>query len=627
MRASWQGIWRTIVALGALGLMAAFAFGSLFTTFVPWDDEGYFLQAYHDLLSGHVLYDQVFAMYGPFTFWSSALVARFNAANVTHDTFRWMTLPVWVAIATLMAGAVWRWTDRFAPSLVAFLLVGFRLQGLAKGIGHPQVWILLVVAMLLWLEPSTLFQPGQNLRAFCIGLVLGVVLLCKINVGVYVIIAVALAFGLQLGGRFRGLACGVPIAAASVLGLSLFFISRVGSEKFFALAYLASLALTVGVALGRPVQHQSVLTSLIWLAGGLGVCLCMGVGVTLASGTTVRGLFKGLITTPALFAKSYHYPFLDATEKNSILLSAIGLAFIVGMFRWRHLMEAQPAWLGLLKATAGAGLLCGFAYNHRVGLTGSLFFLCLLIVDTPRMPDSAYSRRLFLALLALLFSLQVFPMAGEQVDWAAILPIVASTVLLADGTNTLDRETLRMHLPRLTSVAAQAAEALLAICLFLLVGGNALQLCKQWRDTQPLNLPGAHWLRLPPAQAARLTGTVDELRQNCQAVLLVPGLYSFSLWSGVPPVEEKRINTWPFLWPDEVQRNDLPRLQHWNRGCVLVSRDMYQFFRQFAVSRQDRLLSEVQRTLRPNFTLQDLTLYTSLPRPEVSANAYDATRP
>lgn len=54
---------------------------------------------------------------------------------------------------------------------------------------------------------------------------------------------------------------------------------------------------------------------------------------------------------------------------------------------------------------------------------------------------------------------------------------------------------------------------------------------------------------------------------------------------------------------------------------------MCQFFRQFAVSRQDRLLSEVQRTLRPNFTLQDLTLYTSLPRPEVSANAYDATRP
>src|SRR5687767_15911884 len=112
-------IWilRGAVALVALGLVAALAFAYLFTTFMPWDDEGYFLQAYRDFLSGRVLYDQVFSIYGPLTFFSAALLARFDVANVTHDAFRWILLPVWIVIAALMGGLVWRWTRRFIPSV------------------------------------------------------------------------------------------------------------------------------------------------------------------------------------------------------------------------------------------------------------------------------------------------------------------------------------------------------------------------------------------------------------------------------------------------------------------------------------------------------------------------------
>jgi len=72
---------------------------------------------------------------------------------------------------------------------------------------------------------------------------------------------------------------------------------------------------------------------------------------------------------------------------------------------------------------------------------------------------------------------------------------------------------------------------------------------------------------------------------------------------------------------DKVQKNESPKLPQQNRGCVLVSRDMYCFFRQFAVSPgNDELLSEIQRTMRPIFTLQDLTLYRSSQRPEISSD-------
>jgi phosphoglycerol transferase MdoB-like AlkP superfamily enzyme len=140
-RCKW--ISRGLVSTVALGLVTIFAFATIFTTFVHWDDEGYFLLSYHEFLSGRIPYDQVSSTYGPFTFLSAALVARFDAINVTHDAFRWALLPVWILTASVMAGVVWRWTRRFSLTLAAFLLAGFHLRYLGEEVGYPQPWICL----------------------------------------------------------------------------------------------------------------------------------------------------------------------------------------------------------------------------------------------------------------------------------------------------------------------------------------------------------------------------------------------------------------------------------------------------------------------------------------------------
>jgi hypothetical protein len=285
----------------------------------------------------------------------------------------------------------------------------------------------------------------------------------------------------------------------------------------------------------------------------------------------------------------------------------------VGVFRWRPLAEARPLELGLLKLAAGAGLLCAFYYDQRLAVTGSLLFLWLLIVDVPPVSGPAYSNRLLVAFLCPLFSLQLFPMAGEQVDWGALMPMMVSAVLLADGANCVAREGVRQRLPWLTAFAG-TPEILLTVLLFALVGRNALGDLKQWRSLPRLNLPGTHWLRLAPEATAQMTMTVRAINQNCQAVLLVPGLYSFSLWSGVPPAEEKRINNWPFLWPDAVRNNELRKLRHEVRGCVLVRQDVYDFFKNLAVSPPaEGLLQEIQWTMRPVYMDKDVILYRFLP--------------
>src|SRR5215469_12497794 len=615
-RPRYKWIGQGIVTLVAVGLVATFAFAYLFTTFAPWDDEGYFFQAYRDFLSGHILYDQVFAFYSPFTFFSAALVARFDARNVTHDNFRWALFPAWMLIASILGGVVWRWTGRFGVAVVVFLMVSFRLKDLAKSVGHPQVWIILAVAVLVWLGLDWIYPPLKQWHAFWVGVIVGIILLCKINIGIYVSIGLGLALSLQLRGRTKVLAGGVLMIAAAALGLLLFFITSIGSEKYFALAYLVSLTMIVGTAFVRPREEQPSPTTLKWLVAGLGVCLFAGVGATLGYGTTAEALFRSLITEPAMIVRSYHSPFLYATRRSSILLTLVGLGAAIGTFRWCRPAHVRPAWLGLLKVAAGTGLLYAFSYNYALALAGSLLFLWLLIVDAQPMSDPEYSDRLLLALLCPLFSLQIFPMAGEQVDWAALLPITAAAVLLGDGINCIERESFRAKIPRLTRIVAGGAAPVLAILLILFGGANAIMRCRRWRDAQPVNLPGTHWLRLSPAETTRLTTTVSELSQNCRAMLTVPGLYSFSLWSGVPPAEGKRLNSWPFLWSDEVQKNELPKLRQQNQGCVLVSRDMYQLFKQLAVSPgNDELLSEIQRTMRPIFAFQDLTLYESSQRP------------
>jgi hypothetical protein len=303
----------------------------------------------------------------------------------------------------------------------------------------------------------------------------------------------------------------------------------------------------------------------------------------------------------------------------------LGLGTAIGVFSWRRLADVSPAWLGLLKIAVGTGLLCLFFFHPRQALTGSLLFAWLPLVDTQTMSQRQYSNRLLLALLCPLFSLQVFPNAGTQVDWAGLMPIIAAIVLLGDGINCIDRDGFGLQLPSVIRIAARGTAPLLAFLLFLSVGKNAILYSRQWLDSPPVNLPGTQWLRLPPVENERLAVTVGELRRDCRTVLTIPGLYSYSLWSGVPPAEEKRINSWPFLWPEEVQRNELPKLRHQNGGCVLVDRNMYQFFRQYATTGgSDVLLSEVERTMKPVFRLQGLTLYEPSLGPEVSLNSNDS---
>src|SRR5262249_35641257 len=246
-----------------------------------------------------------------------------------------------------------------------------------------------------------------------------------------------------------------------------------------------------------------------WLAAGFVMCLSVGLVAAFASGTTLKGLVTGLVTTPAMIsANSFHNPFMEATRRGSLFMSVMGVGVAAVVFGSRRLGLERSVCLGLLKATLGMALLLAFWHNERVALTGSLVFLWLLVLDVPRESPGKYANRLLLALSSVLFSLQIYPVAGSQVNWAALLPITAAGVLYGDGATQLAEHGHGSWCARSSRLLMLGA-ALCAFCVLWTTAANTAVTWRQWRANQALDLPGAHWLRLPLEDVARLRDTTE----------------------------------------------------------------------------------------------------------------------
>jgi len=313
---------------------------------------------------------------------------------------------------------------------------------------------------------------------------------------------------------------------------------------------------------------------------------------------------------PRQFASENHYPFLAATRRSLLFCSfavMVAAAFVVS--RWPP-FKARPQWIGVLKFAAGIGLLCGFWYDNRIALTGSLLLLWLLVADWAPRRGSGYSNRLLLALLSAVFCLQLFPMAGEQVDWASLLPITAAGVLVADGLNLMEQEGITMFLSWRTASIARSVTTLLLIGVFAHAGEMAVQSWKEWNRNRALNFVGTHWLRLPLGEQGELVATVTAISRNCQELLTIPRMPSFYLWSGIPMLQTHNIAA----GSAEIRESELRDLRRRNHGCVLFSPSTYGIWRSWMpFTPADTLLPEIQRTMRPIVSTPNLTLYQVLP--------------
>ena len=191
---------RPLIAAGALGamgvLLGGIYFPLLFSRFQLYDDEGVFLVSLRQLLHHHgSLYAGIWAdKYGPFYYLFASSLYRVIGQQPSLENGRWIVLIITTATAALFGAAVWRVTKNLACSILCEVASFLILVGSAGNEPmHPGSLAVLLVALVAY-SLSSYAVTRRGVWLFVLGGATGAVLTTKINVGLFVVVAVVTVF-------------------------------------------------------------------------------------------------------------------------------------------------------------------------------------------------------------------------------------------------------------------------------------------------------------------------------------------------------------------------------------------------------------------------------------------------
>ena len=193
-------------------------------------------------LGGNVLYDQVYTQYGAVYYFYEWLIHHLTGAPVSHNATGLTTLFVWILTAFLSGVFAFRLTRSAAGGAAAYVLTFLILFRTAFEAGHPQELCgLLLIAALLLLTGKT---AGRifDWRLGLLGATATLLLLTKINLGIFLGLALAITFvALSAKSRLQRLTLVVLSALAALLPFVLY-------RKYLAFGWLRlSLLIAAGI--------------------------------------------------------------------------------------------------------------------------------------------------------------------------------------------------------------------------------------------------------------------------------------------------------------------------------------------------------------------------------------------
>jgi hypothetical protein len=184
-------------------------------------------------------------------------------------------------------------------------------------------------------------------------------------------------------------------------------------------------------------------------------------------------------------------------------------------------------------------------------------------------PEEALPRT-FLSFLAILEALWAYPVAGSQIACSTFLTVVAATWCFRDSLVLLWQQ-VAASAPKINALFPRMAGLVLS-CWVLVTLYYFLWISRdQYQSLQPLNLPGARRIHLsfPQAQALRLI--TANLVRNADALVTIPGMYSFQLWTGIEPLTDCNVTFWMKVLSAPQQEEIIHQLAQHPRACVVVN--------------------------------------------------------
>jgi hypothetical protein len=180
-------------------------------------------------------------------------------------------------------------------------------------------------------------------------------------------------------------------------------------------------------------------------------------------------------------------------------------------------------------------------------------------------PVGPYSR-LLLSSLAILETLQAYPVAGTQTPLAAIGLIPVGAMILADGIRQAKR----------SSGWIAAAPATAAVLATVLVSWLTIM---NFTVAASLGLRGAAMVRVDPAQGAVLRSLVGAVAANhCADLITYPGMDSLYLWTSRGSSVETRYTVWYVTTAPSDQRRIVREWSQEENLCLVKNQHLVDFW-------------------------------------------------
>ncbi|HEX8289449.1 MAG TPA: hypothetical protein VF556_15810 [Pyrinomonadaceae bacterium] len=553
----------------------------VFSVFAPYDDEGYLMMTVKQFTGGHILYDEVYTQYGPAYYIYKWIPHFLLNIPVTHDVTRINTLLIWVLTALIAGFFAYRLTHSTISGAAAYALTFLALFRTVYEPGHPQEFCgLLVVSGLFFLSRNTSKQ-NFNIRIALLGAASAFLCLTKVNIGVYLILALGIIFlTFTAKGKWQRIALIGLVFSAAALPFVMFRKHLFIGWLDLGVTYASGLIGALITSLIRTEKVVFVFRHYLIVVLAFTLTAFFIVLFVLLNGSSVEALTNGVILQHFKFGDNF---FMAAPiQKFSIFWSlfALLIALSVNFLAGKRLFPGEIAIL-ILKIGFGVAVittsLLGFYkfLNSYLLLSFATPFLWLLLLKPfkkeNKSEDSANFSiddlpRTALVLIALLQTLQIYPMAGTQMAYATFLMPVIGVLCLKDALGEL-----KIAFPQHFGYAVfTRILAFAALLILIFVGVYRTHNSREIYHSQiPLNFPGATRLRLPEKDADVYNFLVENLNSDCDNFISMPGLYSLHFWTQKEPVNTYNATAWMTLLDNRQQQSIVERLKNYRCVCAV----------------------------------------------------------
>ncbi len=524
-------------------LMAAIAVPVALTRWAPHDDEGFFLYSLRLFAQHGGVYSHVMTPYGPAYHELMAAPLTLLSISIDHNSGRVMTGIMTALISAAAAVVCLRLTGRLSAAVLGQVVALIAALPVTGEPMEPSILVLLFLSLTVLAVSGP--SAGPVRRGMLVGICIAVLALTKINIGAYAGVAALVAL-LGVSARPRSALWAVGLALGLAPPVILLVAGRDDpSVVGFALLVMLLVAALQVIPTSRRWPLHRIEPIAMVVTGGCCAVLIGAIAVAWGESAPamIRATFAANLTRASTLAFQFTWlPVVVSTAALALLVLAAARAPRARLaLRLAGVVITVVVALLLLQPTP-------FPANG-LALLGLLLGPMLLLPRNGETTEAAMRGRQLLATLTVLESLQVYPIAGDQVSFALFPALLAGVVVASDLAPDLN-----------AALKARLGQGITAAAMLLLIGPFSLGIAswQAWGQAPSLKLSGASLIHRPAADNHPIEQVVAAAqRSGCRSLVTYPGMLSFYLWSSLPPPADLELvdGIWwtldPYLEPAE----------------------------------------------------------------------------